>query len=527
MKKAKIIMVQGTGSHVGKSITVAALCRIFAQDGYSVCPFKSQNMALNSFVTEDGEEMGRAQVMQAEAAGIKPRVFMNPILIKPVKDTAAQIIFMGKPVKNMTAVEYDTGKKTYLSRIGTILEDIKKKFDIIVIEGAGSPAEINLLENDIANMAIAELADCPVMLVGDIDKGGIFASFYGTVKILPPKFQKLFKCLLINKFRGDKSLLMPGVDWIEKKLGLPVAGVVPYYRDIILDEEDSVNLERQQQKIDSPASPDTIRICIFYLPHISNFTDFNILEREPGISLYYIKRKEELKKIDPHIIIIPGSKSTMSDLEYLRESGIEEEIKRQHEQGRMVMGICGGYQMLGRKISDPQHTESKDIDNMEGMGFIDMETVLCEDKFTRQVEFRLSSSSLKGLGEDFSKYTERNSSEIQRGYEIHTGKTDNPKEYSLLEVSDGNDSRLDGYINYSREKRQAVIGTYVHGVFDNLLFRELVLDLASEISGIKLKTISEDTGFFRFKESQYDKLADHFRKNMDMEKIRKIIGLSG
>jgi len=298
-KEAKIIMVQGTGSHVGKSIVVAALCRIFLQDGYRVCPFKSQNMALNSYVTESGGEMGRAQVMQAEASGLKPEVYMNPILIKPVADINAQIIFMGKAVKNMTAVEYDSEKKKYLNKISDILYSIKRKFDIIVIEGAGSPAEINLLENDIVNMKIAELANCPVMLVGDIDKGGVFASFYGTIKILPQGYQKFFRCLLINKFRGDRSLLDPGIDWIEKKLSIPVTGVIPYYRDIFIDEEDSVNFEKQMPKTINRISKSIdkkIKICVIYLPHISNFTDFNSLQQQKDAVLFYITRKEELTR---------------------------------------------------------------------------------------------------------------------------------------------------------------------------------------------------------------------------------------
>ena len=539
-KKTKIIMVQGTGSHVGKSVVVAALCRIFKQDGYRVCPFKSQNMALNSYVTEDGEEMGRAQVMQAEAAGLKPRVFMNPILIKPVADKEAQIIYMGKPVKNMTAVEYDTGKKVYLKKISDTLEDIKKDFDIIVIEGAGSPAEINLLENDIANMAVAEVANCPVMLVGDVDKGGIFASFYGTVKILPKKFQKLFKCLLINKFRGDKRLLQSGVDWIEDKVDLPVLGVVPYYRDIILDEEDSVNLERERYKTDSyneaaDSGNNALKICVLYLPHISNFTDFNVLEQEPGVNLYYIRRKEELEKIDPHIIIIPGSKSTISDLSHIRSWGIEEEIKRQYAKGVMVIGICGGYQMLGKMISDPHQTESRDIEHIEGLSLIDMETVFFKEKYTRQVDFRINSELLGFTGKESESLIKENTENTQKGYEIHMGSSkapgkalSSPYKYSLplLEVTSdkGKNSYTDGYIYHNKKDRQAIIGTYVHGVFDNLLFRKMVIDLAADTFGLSLKEARKNVLDYRqFKESQYDRLADHFRKNMDIDRVYEIM----
>jgi adenosylcobyric acid synthase len=497
-------------------------------------------MALNSYVTEDGEEMGRAQVMQAEAAGLKPKVFMNPILIKPVADKEAQIIFMGKPVKNMTALEYDTGKKEYLKKISETLEDIKKDFDIIVIEGAGSPAEINLLENDIANMAVAEVANCPVMLVGDIDKGGIFASFYGTVKILPEKFQKLFKCLLINKFRGDKRLLESGVDWIEDKVGLPVVGVVPYYRNIILDEEDSVNLERERYKTESYAEAassgkNALKICVLYLPHISNFTDFNVLEQEPGVNLYYIRRKEELEKIDPHIIIIPGSKSTISDLSHIRSWGIEEEIKRQYARGIMVIGICGGYQMLGKMVSDPHRTESRDIDHIEGLSLINMETVFHEEKYTRQVEFRINGELLSLTGKDSPDLFKENTKNPQKGYEIHMGSSlapdevlCGPDEYaiSLLEVTADKDknSYLDGYIYHNKRSKQTIIGTYVHGVFDNSLFRKMVIDLAAETFGLKLEEVRKpDLDFQKFKESQYDHLADHFRKNMDIDNVYEIM----
>ncbi|MES0342380.1 MAG: cobyric acid synthase, partial [Candidatus Humimicrobiaceae bacterium] len=333
---SKSLMVQGTSSHVGKSVTVAAICRILKQDGYSVCPFKSQNMALNSFVTASGGEMGRAQVVQAEACGLEPEVFMNPILIKPVADTQAQIIFMGKVLKNMSASEYDKNKKFYLDKIKELLDDIRKKFDYVIIEGAGSPAEINLLKNDIVNMRTAVIAQSPVILVGDVDRGGVFASFYGTVKLLPDNFQKYIKGLLVNKFRGDVDLLQPGNDFIARKLGIPVLGTIPYFRDIYIEEEDSVNLEKQQDNAASMSRPETskadgkIVIGVIYLPHISNFTDFNALKHEEEVNLIYLRNAADLAELDPHLIIIPGSKSTINDLIYMRRSGLEEEIKKQY-----------------------------------------------------------------------------------------------------------------------------------------------------------------------------------------------------
>ncbi|MCX6346887.1 MAG: cobyric acid synthase [Actinobacteria bacterium] len=373
-KQAKTIMIQGTGSHAGKSITVAALCRILRQDGYNVCPFKTQNMALNSFITADGGEMGRAQVVQAEAAGLTPEVYMNPILLKPVSDTGAQVIYMGKVLRNMSAGEYDKNKRYYINAIKELIDKLKRKFDVIVIEGAGSPAEINLLKNDIVNMKTAEIAQSPVILVGDIDKGGVFAHFYGTVKILPKKYQKFFKGMIINKFRGDKTLLDPGIKWIENKLKLPMVGVIPYYRDIFIEEEDSVNLEKQFSKRLNSNSSGKIKIAILYLPHISNFTDFNALELEPEVDLIYIRTIKELADINPDIIIIPGSKSTINDLLYLRNSGFEYEIQERYKKGTIIIGVCGGYQMLGRRITDKYKTESKVVESIEGIGILNIET---------------------------------------------------------------------------------------------------------------------------------------------------------
>ncbi len=517
---SKSIMVQGTGSHVGKSIAVAAICRILKQDGYSVCPFKAQNMALNSFVTADGKEMGRAQVMQAEASGLSPEVFMNPILIKPVEDTRAQIIFMGEVVKNMTAAEYDKKKSNFLKKIGEIITSLKKRFDYVVIEGAGSPAEINLLENDIVNMSVAEISNSPVILLGDIDKGGIFASFYGTVKILPKKYQKLIKALMINKFRGDINLLKPGIDWIENKLGIPVLGTIPYYNNIIIDEEDSVNIERESKKRKNFAD-NKLNIAVLYLPHISNFTDFNCLEIEEDINLLYIKALNDLINFRPDLIIIPGSKNTISDLLYLEKSGFIKTIKNMYKSGVSVIGICGGYQMLGEKIID-EHGRESDIREANGLGFFDMETNFLEKKNTSQVKFGYTGGAIKVLG---SNPKGQNSF---TGYEIHMGisKVKDFKARKLFKINrrkSKNVDENDGYIFIDKKLKNLVMGTYIHGIFDNCQIRKEILEKIAKLNDLKINIDSNLGSYHSFKQKQYDRLADVFRQNMDMPLLYNIL----
>jgi len=351
---AKVIMIQGTGSSVGKSIMVTALCRIFYQDGFRVAPFKAQNMALNSFVTKDGGEMGRAQVVQAEACGVEPTVDMNPILIKPTSEVGAQVIVRGKPIGNMQAQEY----RNYKSKLVLVVKEsflkLAHHYELIVIEGAGSPAEINLKGDDIVNMKMAQLADCPVLLVADIDKGGALAWVVGTLELLTEEERDKIKGIIINKFRGDKEILQPGLDYLERKTKKPVLGVIPYFRDIWIEEEDAVNSEKN--KYYTQPTPSKINIEVLYLPHISNFTDFDPLEREEDISLRYIKMGERLG--EPDLLIIPGSKNTIDDLYYLKKSGYQEEILNRLKQGTVIIGICGGYQMLSRQLYDPEHTES-------------------------------------------------------------------------------------------------------------------------------------------------------------------------
>ena len=347
---AKAIMIQGTTSNAGKSFLAAALCRIFAQDGYRVAPFKSQNMALNSYITDEGLEMGRAQVMQAEAAGVKPSVRMNPILLKPTGDTGSQVIVNGEVRGNMTARDYFAMKRSLIPDILAAYRSLAAEYDILVIEGAGSPAEINLKKDDIVNMGMAALADCPVLLCGDIDRGGVFASLYGTVALLEPEEQARIQGLVINKFRGDKAILDPGLTMLEELTGKKVVGVVPYL-PLDLDDEDSLT-----DRFQRPAQRGLVDIAVIRLPRISNFTDFNPLACLEQVSLRYVDCVASLGQ--PHVIILPGTKNTMEDLKWLRESGLEAAICRHASRGGAVMGICGGYQMLGSRLSDPEGVEA-------------------------------------------------------------------------------------------------------------------------------------------------------------------------
>ena len=370
--KNKSLMIQGTASSVGKSILTAAFCRIFKQDGYTVAPFKSQNMALNSFITEEGLEMGRAQVVQAEAAGVVPHVLMNPILLKPSTDKKAQVIFMGKVHKNMSAIEYHEFKPELKGMVKDAYDQLSSQYDVIVLEGAGSPAEINLRENDIVNMGMAELSDSPVILVGDIDRGGVFAAIYGTIKLLTEDEQKRVKGVIINKFRGDIDILKSGLDMIEELTGVPVLGVVPY-TPLRIEDEDSLSerFKFEQEK------EGQLKVEILYLPHVSNFTDFNVFETQEDVNVRYVMRGQSIG--DPDLLIIPGSKNTIEDLIYLRNSGLEEQIIRLSRKGKRIVGICGGYQILGNKLSDPDHTESA-ITEIHGLGLLDIDTVFESEK---------------------------------------------------------------------------------------------------------------------------------------------------
>lgn len=497
---AKAIMVQGTMSNAGKSLLAAGLCRIFKQDGYRVAPFKSQNMALNSYITEEGLEMGRAQVMQAEAAGIAPSVLMNPILLKPTNDVGSQVIVNGEVLGTMSARDYFRYKKKLIPDIMKAYDKLASENDIIVIEGAGSPAEINLKTEDIVNMGMAKMAKAPVLLVGDIDRGGVFAQLIGTVELLEEEEQEMVKGLIINKFRGDKTILDPGVKMLEERSGIPVVGVTPYL-DIQVEDEDSLT-ERFEQKREA----DLIDIAVIRVPRISNFTDFNPLESIPGVSLRYVKHVHELK--NPDMIFLPGTKNTMEDLLWMRESGLEAAILKEAAKGKFIFGICGGYQMLGETLSDPYGVEAGGT--IKGMGLLPMDTVFAEKKTRTRVmgSFVSMSGELEPL-----------SGATVEGYEIHMGETslkgDAKPGVSLTDHKSG-EVKTDGAYQNN------VCGTYVHGVFDTEEAAEALIRMLGKKKGID---VSQMTGvdFAAFKETQYEILAAELRKHLDMKKIYEIL----
>ncbi len=503
--KNPVIMIQGTGSSVGKSVVVAGLCRVMYQDGLRPAPFKSQNMALNSFITKEGGEMGRAQVVQAEAAGLDPHIDMNPVLLKPSTDRKAQVILEGEVFKNLSAVEYHEFKGELKTRVKNAYDRLQDKHGVVVIEGAGSPAEINLKENDIVNMGMAELADAPVLIVGDIDRGGVFASLYGTVMLLDEDERKRVKGLIINKFRGDLSILQSGLDMMEELTGLPILGVIPY-SDIRVEDEDS--LSERFSKVQDKSKQ--IQIEILYLPHVSNFTDFQVFETQPDVNVRYVMRGESIS--EPDVLIIPGSKNSIEDMVYLRQFGLEEQIIRLARKGKYIVGICGGYQMLGRTLQDPYHTESN-IEKTNGLALLDVDTVFEKEKTTTQITGKLASldGDLKNL-----------SGSSIKGYEIHMGQTTRNagvKPFvNILSRLDTPIDVLDGAINETGK----VFGTYVHGIFDDIDFCRGFLNVIREQKGLE-HLQSEVESFEAYKEKAYDDLADMIRENLDMDKIYQIM----
>ncbi len=501
---AKKIMIQGTMSNSGKSFLAAALCRIFRQDGYRVAPFKSQNMALNSYITRDGLEIGRAQAMQAEAAGIDPTVDMNPILLKPTSQMGSQVIVNGEVAGNWKAMDYYRQKPRFLPVIEKAFSRLEKQYDIIVLEGAGSPAEINLRDNDIVNMGMARIARAPILLVGDIDRGGVFASLYGTVALLEPEEQRMIKGLVINKFRGDPKILEPGLRMIEDRVHIPVVGVIPM-ESIDLDDEDSLSERLTRTQSDGRAA---LELAVVRLPHISNFTDFNSLERAPGVSLRYVDRADRLGK--PDLLILPGTKNTMADLRWLRQSGLEPAIWRLVEEEKVpLIGICGGYQMLGSWLSDPEGVEGEPGSCMRGMGLLTCETVFAGQKTRTRIcgTFRERSQMFGGC-----------EGQVISGYEIHMGLTrpwDNAaggRGAILLE-----DGRMDGL----ERQDGLVFGTYLHGIFDNEALTCSLLNRLAAKKGVVLGVAQESAAEYR--ERQYDKLAALVRNSLNMEKIYEIL----
>ena len=484
---AKVIMVQGTMSNAGKSLLVAGLCRIFKQDGYRVAPFKSQNMALNSFITSEGLEMGRAQVMQAEAAGMTPMVCMNPILLKPTNHTGSQVIVNGEVLGNMSARDYFAFKKQLVPDIKKAFKKLEEYAEIIVIEGAGSPAEINLKQNDIVNMGMAEMVDAPVLLVGDIDRGGVFAQLLGTLMLLEKKEKKRVKGLVINKFRGDKSILDPGIEMLEEKGNVPVVGVVPYM-ELSLEDEDSLT-ERFDRK-----SEGLIDIAVIRYPRISNFTDFNVFEQMPEVTVRYVTSISELHH--PDIIFLPGSKNTMGDLKWMRQNGLEAAVKKLSED-IPVFGICGGYQMLGQEISDPDGVEEGG--KIRGMELLPVSTILMAEKKRCQIEGKIE--RLSGLFHVLSDCT-------FKGYEIHMGRTG--IEEKVVVTSGMNEN---------------IYGSYVHGLFDEGIIANTMVQALAEKKGIEIES-GEFEDYQTFKDKQYDKLADTLRMYLNMEEIYEMLGES-
>lgn len=503
---AKAIMLQGTGSNVGKSILVTALCRILKQDGYSAVPFKSQNMALNSYVTLSGDEMGRAQVAQAEAAGLVPSVKMNPVLLKPTGNSTSQVIIMGKAVGVMSAKQYHTEYSiTALQTIEACLRDLHEQYDAMIIEGAGSPAEVNLRATDIANMRIAKLAPAPVILVTDIDRGGALAAVVGTLELLEPDERALVKGIIINKFRGDIVLLKPALDFLEEKTGLPVLGVIPYIDGHGIDDEDSVALDAKQT-----AHNKAIDIAVIRTGKISNFTDFEVLANETDAGVRYVRYKEDLGK--PDLLILPGTKNTVEDLLELRQNGLAHAIIGLAEQGVPIIGICGGYQMLGRKIYDPEHAESS-RDELDGLGLLASETIFSSQKLTRQITATCSGKGFLGT--------------IYRGvplkgYEIHMGRTTiaaGAKAAFAIKQASADKGVDDGLVS----DNGLVMGTYIHGIFENDEYRRMIINGLRNRKGLKAQTggavISER------KEENYNRLAQTVRNALDMDKVYEIMGV--
>lgn len=505
---ANYIMMMGTSSHVGKSILATAMCRILYRKGRKVVPFKAQNMALNSYVTRDGDEMGRAQVAQAEAAGMEPMVDMNPVLLKPTGNAASQVIIMGKPVGNMSAREYHRGYS--LKAFDAVKEAIgrlDKEYDTIVIEGAGSPAEINLKANDIVNMRVAKYLQAPILLIADIDRGGALASLVGTLELLDEEERALVKGLVINKFRGDVTLLTPAIDFLEEKTGKPVLGVVPHIDQMGIDDEDSVSLEEKQA---APTEGD-IRIAVIQTPKISNFTDFDALAHEKDVALYYVKSVEDLG--EPDVIMLPGSKNTTEDMLYLRKSGLGEKILAHAKAGKAVIGICGGYQMLGEVIRDPQHTESQN-DEVAGLGLLGMETVFASEKLTSQVVAQCQ--DLHFMGQSIS-------ADNLQGYEIHMGHTAFTREadkhpFTVCQRRGKACASQEGTANTAGN----VFGTYIHGVFDNDVFRRSVLNAIRHSKG--LEALANTRNVMAEKQQAYEHLADVVENALDMEKLYQIMG---
>ena len=506
------LMIQGTGSDVGKSVLVCGLCRLFRRMGLRVTPFKSQNMALNSYVTADGLEMGRAQVSQAEAARVAPRIEMNPILLKPSGGVGCQVVVMGKPIGHLKSEEYRERQQEFLRLIRQAYDRLAGEFDVILIEGAGSPAEINLTQSDIVNMRIAKLVDAPVLLVVDIDRGGAFAWVAGTLQLLPPDARALVKGVIVNKFRGDVEILKPGLRMLEDITGVPVLGVVPYFRDIHIDAEDSVCIERARaEQVEGE-----IDIAVIRLPAISNFTDFDALAAEPGTRVRYVQSAGDLGR--PDLIILPGTKSTCGDLAWLRDTGLAQAVTGHATNGGRVVGICGGFQMLGDTIYDPEGVEAT-VPAVDGLGLLRARTTFLPDKTTHQVAASAHPASPVSTRELFG--------EDVRGYEIHMGATALEAGASpLLTITLRSGAAVQEPDGAASDDGR-VWGTYLHGIFDNDELRFRFLNVLREEKGLPPLERDDMRRAAEEKDANYDRLADLLADTLDVEAIRRLLGVEG
>ena len=504
----QVLMVQGTASHVGKSVLVSAFCRIFRQDGFRVAPFKAQNMSNNSYVTADGGEIGRAQAVQADAAGVEARVEMNPVLLKPEADHISQVVVLGRPMLSANVRDYFGLKPQLWEAVHTSLDKLRDDFDLVIAEGAGSPAEVNLKATEIVNMRVARYANAPVLLCGDIDRGGVFAALVGTLQLLEPEERETVKGLIINKFRGDPGLLTDGITWLEEYTGIPVAGLIHHYRDIHIPEEDSVALD------DAPrvAATSVLDVAVLRLPHIANFDDFDPLARHPGVELRYADSPAELGR--PDLIIIPGTKTTIPDLAWMNERGLSEAVKSLHADGAAVIGICGGYQMLGTKVSDPEHIESS-ITELEGLGLLPLTTVFQGSKETHRISGKVIQTTGLLAGA---------SGMPVQGYEIHMGRTVGEGCAAPFRIEDRADvpvtdaDSLEGALDSSG----SVMGTYIHGLFQNVGLRSAMLEELARRKGVSLPGVTSELDLDR----EYDKLADWVRSSVDMDLVYRVTGLS-
>ena len=490
-------MIQGTGSHVGKSVLAAALCRILRQDGHSVAPFKAQNMSNNAYVCDGGGEIARSQALQAAACGIEPTVDMNPVLLKPSTDEGAQVIIQGRPGRTMKAREYETFKASLVPIIQESLARLRAGYEFVIIEGAGSPAEINLRDTDIANMKTAALADAPVILVGDIDFGGVFAQLIGTMHLLLEEERARVCGFVINKFRGDIDILKPGLDFLEKETGKPIFGTLPYFKDIRLPEEDSIAHHRRGTRSrDIEEGNGRVRIDVIRHPRIANFTDFDALAAEPDVSLRYVERPDGLI---PDVILIPGTKSTISDLRQLKKAGFAEHIHRCHQNGATIAGICGGFQMMGNTLRDPHHVESS-AGEETGLGLLPTETIFCEEKQTARVRgIHLESGA-----------------EVS-GYEIHMGQTSGGQQpaFEIRERLGAEVKEMDG----ASAGGGRVWGTYIHGVFDSAPFRAHFINSLCAGKGLLPIPATRNTDL----NENLDRLAEVVRENLDMNAIYEVM----